>query len=646
MMKKFGKQFAIFALAIVSVIAFSFSVVSAADNSSAVEIEIDYGDYDPRYLPVGLVGETYPVFDSEATCGEESVTDISIFVYAPDGKILPVTGNRFRTETAGEYTIEYVAKKSDKTGRKSVVVSVTDDERALSYTFGDEIVSGAYTGASVFVYDGTMSGGIGEVTVETSVSRGDTEINLSKADGGYYFVPEKSGEYAVKVTLSDFVGRKVPFEKTITITDSEKPVLNVPSLPRSVVLGATICFPTADGILYKGDEKIYMPVSVYFDGEKIGKEMTAVASKAGSFEVKYVCENGAEKSEYVAAIDVIPEKSIFIEQHLFFDNFESASSYGENDYNIKTVKGCKNASFSFDTALPESVLAIEMRDVTRNYASAKIIITDSKKADQKIAIPVIKFGKSYYAKYDAQKSALTDEDGEIVYNIKHYVDGRKFEGFDSGKAYISVELCDVRDESVVTFYRIGTRRITARKLSNTVEFLTSDDYRSAMISYVGDTVETDVVTAYDLFGSSVPVTFEVTAPDGDVVLSGKADKQYSFKTEAFGDYTIEYFAEGAESIFTTVFCYDIVPPEIKVGKIPASVTVGTTLTLPEAEYSDNHTSKEELLSYVYVLYGNNLKELIKGGSYTFKTAGKYTIRYVVYDEYQNYTVAEFTVIAR
>ena len=149
-----------------------------------------------------------------------------------------------------------------------------------------------------------------------------------------------------------------------------------------------------------------------------------------------------------------------------------------------------------------------------------------------------------------------------------------------------------------------------------------------------------------MFGSSAPVTFKVTAPDKKVVLTGSADKQYSFVTEKYGRYRIEYQAGSADAIMTTVYCYDIVAPEIKVGKLPASVKVGTTLTLPEAEYSDNDTVNEKLLSYVYVLYGNNIKELVKNGSYTFKTAGKYTIRYVVYDEYQNYTVAEFTVTAR
>ena len=140
MVKKLNKLFTILALSLVSVVAFSFSVVSAKTSSPKIEIEIDYGEYDPRYLPEGLVGEAYPVFPCEATYGDESLTDVDVFVYAPDGYILPVTGGMFKTAAAGEYKIEYVAKKEAETGKKSITVNVTDDERALSYTFDDKTV--------------------------------------------------------------------------------------------------------------------------------------------------------------------------------------------------------------------------------------------------------------------------------------------------------------------------------------------------------------------------------------------------------------------------------------------------------------------------------------------------------------------------
>ena len=426
MVKKLNKLFTILALSLVSVVAFSFSVVSAKTSSPKIEIEIDYGEYDPRYLPEGLVGEAYPVFPCEATYGDEILTDVDVFVYAPDGYVLPVTGGMFKTAAAGEYKIEYVAKREAETGKKSITVSVTDDERALSYTFDDKTVSNAYTGTRVFVYNGAMSGGIGDVSVTTKVVSGETETALSEAKGGYSFLPEKSGEYNVNV-----------------VTDSEAPILNTPSLPRSVAIGSTIKFPTADGILYSGDEKIYLPVEIYFNNVKVGKEMEAVASEVGTFEVKYVSANGENKAEYTARIEVKSENDIFVENHLALENMAAATASGDMEYTVKTVESGKNASLYFDTALPESALAIELKDVVRNYGSAKIILTDSKRADQKIEIPVKKFGDLYHAEYNANKKAILGQSGEVIYEIKSYADGRKFEGFDSGKAYIGVELYSV-----------------------------------------------------------------------------------------------------------------------------------------------------------------------------------------------------------
>ena len=435
MVKKLNKLFTILALSLVSVVAFSFSVVSAKTSSPKIEIEIDYGEYDPRYLPEGLVGEAYPVFPCEATYGDEILTDVDVFVYAPDGYVLPITGGMFKTAAAGEYKIEYVAKREAETGKKGITVNVTDDERALSYTFDDKTVSNAYTGTRVFVYNGAMSGGIGDVSVTTKVVSGETETALSEAKGGYSFLPEKSGEYNVNVVLSDLVGRKIPFNKTITVTDSEAPILNTPSLPRSVAIGSTIKFPTADGILYSGDEKIYLPVEIYFNNVKVGKEMEAVASEVGTFEVKYVSANGENKAEYTAQIEVKSENDIFVENHLSLENMAAATASGDMEYTVKTVESGKNASLYFDTALPESALAIELKDVVRNYGSAKIILTDSKKADQKIEIPVKKFGDLYHAEYNANKKAILGQSGEVIYEIKSLQDRREKNYVETAQQY-------------------------------------------------------------------------------------------------------------------------------------------------------------------------------------------------------------------
>ena len=80
--------------------------------------------------------------------------------------------------------------------------------------------------------------------------------------------------------------------------------------------------------------------------------------------------------------------------------------------------------------------------------------------------------------------------------------------------------------------------------------------------------------------------------------------------------------------------------------MPSTVKAGGTLTLPEAKITDNATPTEKILSYVYVYYGNNIRTLVTSGSFTFKEAGEYIIRYVAYDAFENYTIAEFTVICK
>ena len=76
-----------------------------------------------------------------------------------------------------------------------------------------------------------------------------------------------------------------------------------------------------------------------------------------------------------------------------------------------------------------------------------------------------------------------------------------------------------------------------------------------------------------------------------------------------------------------------------------TVKVGDEITLPKATITDNDTPQDKILSYVYVVKGNNRKQIV-GDTYKFTTAGEYKIRYVAYDANQNYTVVEFTVVCK
>ncbi len=657
MKKKASKIPAIAVLCLIFALSLSVSV-AFAENSPSVTLEINYGEYEENALPVGKAGLSYEVFGYTATDENGGkVSDVSVYVYAPDGKLLPVKGGRIETATVGSYKIEYVAKNNDVVDKKTVTITVTDEERPLSYEISDKIGTAAHTGETIFLPDGAESGGIGIINVETTVKLGEKAAELQTSDGGKYFVPKKCGDYTLSYTLTDFVGQKKSFSLTISVTDLKKPIVSLPSVPKTVKIGNALTLPVADGILYDGDNVYYLPVKVLFDETDITKELKCVPETVGAHIVKYICENPFDKSfgeEYVFDVAVVAddEDELVFDKHFSFENFESISSADDNAY-VLSASGNGSASFAFDSALPTSRLDIGMTGVASasEYSSAKLILTDMKNAADKVEVKLGKIGSSFYVKYDEAKSALVDIDEKIFAEIGYYADGRKFEGFKSGRAYVSVAFDGIDGETEIILDVIGAHNVTtATDDLGAPVFLSNDKYRSVNLAYIGGEVELPLMKAYDLFDSAVIVSITITAPDKTVVFSGEMTKPYLLKTDKYGTYNVRYVASdsagNARPLVCSVYCMDITPPEIEVGKMPSTVKAGGTLTLPEAKITDNATPTEKILSYVYVYYGNNIRTLVTSGSFTFKEAGEYIIRYVAYDAFENYTIAEFTVICK
>lgn len=657
MKKKTSKISAIAVLCLIFALSLSVSVAFAEDLPS-VTLEINYGEYEENALPVGKAGLSYEVFGYSATDENGGkVTDVSVYVYAPDGKIVPVKSGRFETATVGDYKIEYVAKHSDVVEKKTVNVTVTDEEHPLAYEISDKIVSTAHTGETVFLPDGTAGGGIGLLSVETTVTLGGKAAELYESDGGKYFVPGKRGDYVLSYSLTDFVGQKESFTLTISVTDLKKPIVSLPSVPKIVIEGSELTLPVVDGILYDGDNVYYLPVKVLFDETDVTREMKCVPETVGAHTVKYICENPFDKSfkeEYVFDVEVIAdsEDELVFDKHFAFENFGSVSGADDDAYVLSALSN-GSASFSFESALPVSRLDIGMAGVSSasEYSSAKLVLTDMKNAADKAEIKLGKIGSSFYVKYDEALSALVDIDEKVFAEIKYYADGRKFEGFKSGRAYLTVVFEGIEGETQIVLDVIGTHNVTtATEDFGAPVFLDNDKYRSVNLAYMGQTVELPLMKAFDLFDSSAVVFLTITAPDKTVVFSGEMTKPYVLKTDKYGTYNVRYVASdaagNARPLVCSVYCMDITPPEIEVGKMPSSVKAGETLTLPEAKITDNATATEKILSYVYVYYGNNIRTLVTNGSFTFKEAGEYTIRYVAYDEFENYTIAEFTVICK
>ena len=627
---------------------------------TSLTITIDYGDYDGKDLPKGKVGMSYPVFAYAATDNAGNpVSDVRITVTNANGEIVPQKGGRFETAAKGAYTISYVAISGIVSAEKTIKINVEEYTDTMSYdATGESVPESADTGCVVLANFGSFSGGVGDLSFETVLKLGETNVDYTETENGIYFIPEKSGEYSLSYSAYDFVADKKSVVKKITVTDSDVPVMQKPSVTSLAIAGETLELPLSDGAMYVNGAKYYLPVSVYYDGEEVGSDMQVKDLKAGEHTVKYECVSpldSGKKAEYTFNLTVKDKKqaagSRLFDNYFDFNNCEPCTT-DDGAYGVRVGIG-EEASFAFSRKVPVEFINFDIstKDGIAAYGEIYMVITDGKNADDcaKVRIKRLSSYNTLSISYDDKThSLINSNDKSVLEQIKSYADGRTFEGFKSGKAYISFEVRDIKKQAVFTLKKVASTAITADSTDYAPPvFFSDNDFRSAYVSYIGHSVYLPELKAFDLLEDDIAVTLTIFDENGADVYNGKGG--YTFNITESGEYSCRYEAIDSygnrkrQDVSITVA--DQVSPVVKVSGIKAKVSVGEEIVLPEAEISDNNTATAKITSYIYVLKGNNEKKLISG-SYKFEEAGKYIIRYVAYDNNQNYTVVEFTVICK
>lgn len=91
----------------------SYLTATVRDTNNPV-IEIDYEDYAEDSLPMGMAGETYPVFEAKVfdDCAGTLEYNVQAFYnYGEEGEIsVPVENGSFKTDKIGRYTLVYTAE--------------------------------------------------------------------------------------------------------------------------------------------------------------------------------------------------------------------------------------------------------------------------------------------------------------------------------------------------------------------------------------------------------------------------------------------------------------------------------------------------------------------------------------------------------
>lgn len=691
-------------LFVVSMVGAGYFIVNANSTTvTDIELTVNYSPYDSEDLPVGIKGQSYEVFSATATDNlGNPVTDIDVLVSDPDGELLLIQNNRFKTDKVGEYTIFYTAKYLSLNASETVKVKVSETGEEIEYEIDERTKTQGVVGQKFFVYQGTYGGGVGELDFSMQVTdQNGEDVKLSIAKDGFYFIPLNSGEYKILYTVTDFIGQIKQQPISISISDSLNPIFNVPAISKVARIGDKVSLPIADAKVYVDGVEYYLPVKVYCDDLEVTDTMTVTYETAGKHIVKYVAQNvfdenysatqTFEVTVYDPSVILYPtpdpddeEFTRYIDSFMSLDNF--IPSYSEmsdaGDYMGVYVLNAgvqkEYASFEFKSKIHKQFLSINLgSEDGANFNEITLKFTDSKCANDSVSVTfkqiitedddvvvavyvadVLKttidktfknfIGENLNVSYNDEYKCIENGAGEKIVDLDFFDDGRAFTGFKSEKAYLAFALGGISAPVRIKLSSIAQSNITGSFLDlGAPLFVTNPKFRDVISADINDVVTLVKIDAFDLLDENVKIKLTIKDPDGNKIYEGNGNVEYKLTVQKSGTYAVEYIASDTrgnpKSKKASIYVADRIPPIIEVAAMPKFVSVGTEITLPKYEVSDNITEKESIQTYIYVIYNNYQKKMIVD-KYKFEKAGEYVIRYVAYDADFNCTIVEFKVV--
>lgn len=642
-------------------------------DSRPSQVTVDYAGYDKNNLPVGIAGKgySYPIFDAVAYSPQDGIYEVDDVSVRYGGSIVKVENGRFATEEEGTYQILYTAtSKNGNKAYKTVEVQVrSQEEISCNYVFPSEIPDVVYVGKDkVYLPDGKVLGGSGNVTVKSSLFIGDEEVEILESGKGRYFIPTvKEGAettYVFRCNVVDITGKDNLFEKNIVVKLPTAPVIEDVTVPKAVRVGYETKFaiPTAYTIAQDGT-KTDVPVTMTVNGTACENGVYS-PTNAGTLNV--VFKAGETETSYKVEALARPTSENGNNWYFLPNNFTFDEA---SDTRISFVKGEGEGTFDFANLVSADGFSFSF-DVEKNkIPEVKITITDGVNPNQQVdfyvrdhlGTPMLYAGDislgglsgSLVAESTALIGFSYDNDGYLLVSngnnigkVEYYANGEFFEGFTSGGVYLTVT---VNGE---TNARFDLAEVNGHPFTMDVE-----DFKRPTISFEqsvttqrsvnkGDKFTVYKARGWDVFSAVSQVMVTVKSPSGEIVYTGSCEQDFELTANEYGSYDITYVVRDTEGwdqkYYYKVNSVDVTPPVI-TGEYTFKkyYKVGETVTLPEIEATDD-SGKVQRYHFIITPLGE-WRVIVEGNKYTFPEAGTYRICLAAMDTSMNKTYIEYEV---
>ena len=601
---------------------------------TAPSIFLDYKGNSENHLPVGVVNKPYAIFEGytrDAVDGLGTKIDVSVYKRI-DGewKHYERQGMQFIPDEAGEYKLRYeTTDESGNVGVKEVVITVVEeaDLAPIQYYFNGSMRRSASVGERYVVLKGKAKGGSGVISQEVEVFFGNEKITLDENNA--FFIAQE-GEYRIVVRLSDYLGESgTDYVLKMTASYSAAPLILEATLPRVLVQGETVELPafTAKTYSANGVDDVPVQLAVSYDGENYDTldSLLYTPTQSGKLYVKVTAGANelVREIQVNAAISPSEKSGLYSSQYLYaevapqadtamFYTFEKEAKislarkidvrFVDFDVCVRSGDGFSTLKFTLTDSLNPAIAvtgAFIKNDESSSYFELngqRYYVSDSSFFNENLS-----FGVSF-----DYKTGMIVIGNKSVAKVLRADNGDVFHGFTSGNVYIDFAFAGVSGE-----YTVGVKSIAGQDFKKAIKndnvgpaFKLLDDLNN---SEKGEKLIVPQAAAFDFSGiASVCVT--VTSPSGKVLFNAVDISQNSLEitAEEVGLYKLKYVATDLLGKKATrnrsINVADRVPPTITLaGTVAETAKVNKKLSIPLATVSDDNTSAEDIVFYVYAI---------------------------------------------
>lgn len=379
-------------------------------DDDAPFIKIDTLGYAQDELPEAEVFAQYPVYEAiafdkfDCVYGSGSAERKLSVVVRKEGSTVPVSvkDGYFVPMETGVYEICYSAHDTSGNPVEKILKIKANNISAITHTWSEPLVTTVTVGVKTLLPEYEVAGVYGDYELTTTVYENATGKEIDVKNGG--FITEKDGMYVVYVEVKDFLGRTGAFNYYVNAKASTLPVLNsTPTIPSLMILGKEISLPDFEAYDYYSltgkksvAEKYYLIKNL--DGETLKKvKPNEKFSLESSFGEKVVVEYVAKSYLYEYAVGdsvevTLLDKSGRVDFSKYFVAKNVTNTVGNytNESCIAYLFNTDTASVVYGLPLPFNGMEFSFRVPAQanNYDTINVTLVDGSYSNKKVVLSI------------------------------------------------------------------------------------------------------------------------------------------------------------------------------------------------------------------------------------------------------------------